>query len=232
MSKLLVSVRNAAEARIAADGGVDLIDIKEPTRGALGAADTQVWNEVVAELDGAVPVSVALGELLDLNEPPCPQSLAGIQFAKCGFANCASKPRCFDSWNELLDQFPKHISPVAVIYADWKNAAAPSPNEILAHTSRADAVLVDTFCKDGKHLFDALTDAELIEIVDACRARAQTVVLAGSLKGELVERTLQLLPDFVAIRGAVCRGDRSAEMCPELVSKFVDQIQLINSQTT
>ncbi len=232
MSKLLVSVRNATEARIAADAGVDLIDVKEPARGALGAADAHVWNEVVDALCGTVPVSVALGELLDLAEPLAPQSLAGIQFAKCGFANCANVPGCFDTWNEMVEEFPSHVSPVAVIYADWQNAAAPSPDEILAHTARAAAVLIDTYAKDGNHLFDALSDVELSAIVAKCRDREQTVVLAGSLRGQLVERALQLQPDFVAVRGAVCQGDRSAEMGRDLVSKFVNQIQLFNTQTT
>ena len=36
---LLVSVRSGAEAEAALAGGADLIDVKEPTRGALGRAD-------------------------------------------------------------------------------------------------------------------------------------------------------------------------------------------------
>ena len=39
MTRLLVSVRNVEEAQIAIAEGVDLIDVKEPSRGALGAAD-------------------------------------------------------------------------------------------------------------------------------------------------------------------------------------------------
>ena len=36
MTGLLVSVRSAEEAEIALAGGANLIDIKEPSRGALG----------------------------------------------------------------------------------------------------------------------------------------------------------------------------------------------------
>ena len=39
MSRLLVSVRSAAEAEVALGAGADLIDVKEPSRGSLGAAD-------------------------------------------------------------------------------------------------------------------------------------------------------------------------------------------------
>ena len=37
--RLLVSVRNASEARAAINGGADVIDIKEPDHGPLGMAD-------------------------------------------------------------------------------------------------------------------------------------------------------------------------------------------------
>ncbi len=42
MTRLLVSVRSAAEAEIALSAGADLIDVKEPSRGSLGAADPAV----------------------------------------------------------------------------------------------------------------------------------------------------------------------------------------------
>ena len=37
---LLVSVRNVTEALTALEAGADVIDVKEPTRGSLGAADS------------------------------------------------------------------------------------------------------------------------------------------------------------------------------------------------
>src|SRR5690606_38342384 len=46
MTQLLVSVRNRAEALAALAGGADLIDVKEPWRGSLGAAPPHVMEEV------------------------------------------------------------------------------------------------------------------------------------------------------------------------------------------
>ena len=45
--RLLISVRDAAEARSAIAGGTDVIDVKEPSRGPLGRADDRVVREVV-----------------------------------------------------------------------------------------------------------------------------------------------------------------------------------------
>ena len=47
MTRLLVSVRSAAEAEAALSGGASVIDVKEPTRGALGRADDAVIADVV-----------------------------------------------------------------------------------------------------------------------------------------------------------------------------------------
>ena len=64
--RLLVSVRDAAEAEAALAGGADLIDVKEPSRGPLGRADAGVIRYVVKAVGGRAPVSAALGELKEL----------------------------------------------------------------------------------------------------------------------------------------------------------------------
>ena len=45
-TKFLASVRNRAEALTALDNGADIIDVKEPDAGALGAADTQSLADI------------------------------------------------------------------------------------------------------------------------------------------------------------------------------------------
>ena len=51
MTQLLVSVRSAEEAEAALAGGAHLIDIKEPTRGALGHADATTIADIVHVVD-------------------------------------------------------------------------------------------------------------------------------------------------------------------------------------
>ena len=64
--RLLVSVVSAREARGALAGGADIIDVKDPRHGALGAPSPRVLSEVVAEVGADAPVSVALGDLPNL----------------------------------------------------------------------------------------------------------------------------------------------------------------------
>src|SRR5262245_13850027 len=66
VTRLLVSVRSAAEAHAALAGGADLIDVKEPSRGPLGRADDSVISAVLVAVHGRRPVSAAMGELADM----------------------------------------------------------------------------------------------------------------------------------------------------------------------
>jgi uncharacterized protein (UPF0264 family) len=114
MTKLLVSVRSAAEAAGALEGGADLIDVKEPSRGSLGAADPRVWSEVMAVAGPKCPLSTALGELrFDAVHALVPH-LSGFQFAKIGLAYCADHHRWSQQWAAAIRQFPRGVAPVAV----------------------------------------------------------------------------------------------------------------------
>src|SRR5438045_2477000 len=102
MAGLLVSVRSAAEATAALDGGAALIDVKEPALGSLGRAADAVRAEVLAVLAGRVPMSVALGELRDGDDRA--PGLEGISFAKWGLAGCLEL-----DWQGLLRQARQHV---------------------------------------------------------------------------------------------------------------------------
>ena len=65
MTRLLVSVRSADEALQAVAAGVDLVDVKEPSRGSLGRADWSQTLAILRAVAGRRPVSAALGELVD-----------------------------------------------------------------------------------------------------------------------------------------------------------------------
>ena len=60
MTRLLVSVRNAAEAETALAGGATVIDVKEPSRGSLGRVDDATLAEVMRR-GGRRPISAGVG---------------------------------------------------------------------------------------------------------------------------------------------------------------------------
>ena len=126
-SQLLVSVRSAAEALAALEGGAALIDVKEPSRGSLGRADADVIRDVAAVVRKRRPVSAALGEWAD-DTGDIPD--AELAYVKWGLAGCARRP----NWRQqLTERLTKQQRPqmVLVAYADWQCAQAPSVEEAL-----------------------------------------------------------------------------------------------------
>ena len=81
--RLLVSVRNAAEAKAAADAGADIIDVKEPDRGSLGFADPSVIADVCRTINSRCPVSAALGEYSDWYQSCGPPPAKGDILSGC-----------------------------------------------------------------------------------------------------------------------------------------------------
>lgn len=226
MPGLLVSVRNAAEATAALTGGADLIDVKEPGRGALGAADAEVWPEVLAAVAGRVPTSAALGEVRDGLPKVAGTVLPRFGFVKIGLAGIGGLAEWRARWRAALSQLPAGPTAVAVVYADWLAAAAPPPQEVVdeAFCCGCGAVLVDTGVKDGSTLLHCAAAIRLPRLAETIRRRGLTLVLAGALDEASVPHVLPLQPDYIAVRCAVCRGTRMGTVDAELVRSLKQRL--------
>lgn len=208
---LLVSVRSADEVDDALAGGADLIDVKEPARGALGVAEPEVVGAVVERVKKRVPVSAALGEWGPnaLTEAHWHLELK-LDYVKWGLANYAHTP----GWGEdLLDarrQLPAGMEMVAVAYADWERAKSIPPAEVakFAKRFRFAAVLIDTCVKDSKTLLDFIKPADLAALVDGLRRVYTKVAVGGSLKPEQLPKLKGVTPDYFAVRGSACAGGK------------------------
>ncbi len=228
-TRLLVSVRNPSEARDALAAGADLIDLKEPRRGSLAPVSPRTVQSVVDVVARRVPLSAAQGELL-ADVPPDPGALAaslwhlscGVSLAKFGLAGCA---QC-DDWPARLAQalgaLPPTTRGVGVIYADCETAVAPQPLEVIeqAQALGCRAVLVDTWQKGERGLLDWWSLPQCEGYVDRIRRTGMLAVLGGSLTSATIRQLLPLEPDYVAVRGAVCRRSRGGRLDPELVREL------------
>ena len=225
---LLVSVRSADEVDDALAGGADLIDVKEPARGALGVAEPEVVGAVIETVKGRVPVSAALGEWGPnaLTEAHWHLDLK-LAYVKWGLAGYPHTP----GWGEdLLDarrQLPTGTEMVAVAYADWERAKSIPPAEVakFAKRFRFAAVLIDTYVKDAKTLLDFIKPAALGELVDGLRRVYAKVAVGGSLKPEQLKLLKGVTPDYYAVRGSVCAGGkRDGVIDKSRVKKWKDAI--------
>jgi uncharacterized protein (UPF0264 family) len=215
---LLVSVRNEVEALAALAGGADVIDVKEPARGPLGAADPQTIARIVQVVANRAPTTAAAGELLDFCKGDAGQPFQslppGVTLCKIGLRGCCDLANWQDRWKRAVAAICGHCEsasrPVAVAYADWQAARAPKPDDVLhaAVHIGCPALLVDTWEKSGGNLFDWWTGDEVGNFVQRVRAQRIMIVLAGSLNGPSLAAAARLAPDLVAVRGAACAGGR------------------------
>lgn len=217
MSALLASVRSAHEAAIALDGGADIIDVKEPSEGALGAAPPEEIAAVVQRVGGRRPVSATVGDLPARPELVCPAvertAAAGADIVKVGLFDNGGHAAVIDA---LSAQAGRGLRLVVVMFADR------SPDfGLLSRLARGGlyGVMLDTADKERGSLRSQLGAGQIARFVAEARAQGLLVGLAGSLGVDDVAPLLALEPDFLGFRGALCAGGRSAALDAAAVSR-------------
>lgn len=216
MSKLLVSVTSAEEALLALEGGVDIIDMKNPLEGALGALPLSIVTEAVAAVNGRRITSATTGDLpmqpALVCEAVMQMAATGIDLIKVGFfGDEHSNIACIEALQPLIAQH--HLSMVAVLMADLSPQFTLLP---LLRKAGFWGVMLDTANKDGRNLL-AHIDQEKLQIFLQMAKGLQTG-LAGSLKMENIATIAHLNPSYIGVRGAACEGlDRVAGLCESKV---------------
>ncbi|MFC3206614.1 (5-formylfuran-3-yl)methyl phosphate synthase [Aquamicrobium soli] len=201
MTKMLASVTGVEEAEIALSGQVDIIDLKNPSAGALGAAALETIRATVVSVDGRRPVSAVAGDL-----PMQPEVIrarveeiaaTGVDYVKIGFFPSSENAACAAA----LEPIARRVKLVAVLFADLGTDFALLP-VLAGHGFHG--VMVDTARKGGGRLLDHMAVARVDAFVAAAKANGLMVGLAGSLEAPDVPRLLPFAPDFLGFRGALC----------------------------
>ena len=227
--QLLISVISADEAREAIAGGADILDVKNPAEGSLGAHFPRVIQQIRASAPRPLRLSVAIGDMPNL---PGMASLAALGAVTCGADYVKVGlwgPRAEAEAVYLLQQVQQAVSGfpavavIAALYADAHRAGTLDPH-LLPHIARAAGVagcLLDTAIKDGRHLFDFLSPQTL----QALAVKAHSVGLLFALAGALQEQDLPLVRDLgadvVGVRSAACQdGHRAGPLDVERVRRL------------
>ena len=236
--KLLISPMDENEASQAIAGGADIIDVKNPQEGALGANYPWIIKQIKEMTPKNIEVSCTLGEVPNL---PGSISLAalgaaslGVDYIKVGLYGLKTpKEAIFLLQN--VSRAAKECNPkikVAVAgYADAERIGAITPSLIpeIAHKSQADVAMIDTSIKDGKNLFDYLTVDQLKKFVNSAHDFGLKAALAGSLRKQDLPIIYSLGTDIVGLRGAACTN--SNRVTGQVTKKLVQDLVAIVRQT-
>lgn len=229
MTRLLASVRNLHEARIALAHGADIIDLKEPALGALGAVPHEVACEVVKLVAGRVPVSATIGDvpLRAALIAPAVAAMArsGVDYVKIGLFSDQSvrdsaQAQPSSALKSALVEARARASGaklVAVMFAD--RAPDCAVIDIVCEAGFA-GVMLDTVDKSRGGLRSHMTPEQLANFLARAKSRALLTGLAGSLRLEDVEALAPLQPDYLGFRGALCGASgRAGSLVPARVEQ-------------
>lgn len=231
--RLLVSPMNMEEAQAALAGGADILDVKNPKEGSLGANFPWVIRSVADLAKGRVPVSATIG---DLDFKPGTASLAalgaassGADYVKAGLLGVKTEGQAEEMLKAIV-RAVKDLDPekkvVASGYSDYLRVGSISPMLLPAAAARAgaDVVMVDTAKKDGKPTFDFMKEEDLSDFIKLGHSFDLEVALAGSIGFPHLEELARLQPDIIGVRGIVCGGDRRSAVREDLVVKVKSAI--------
>jgi uncharacterized protein (UPF0264 family) len=214
MTGMLASVNSLEEAVLVLNENVDIIDLKQPALGALGALDTGLVKAIVTQIDGRCPVSATIGDL-----PMIPDMVysavkamsdTGVDFVKIGFFPDDDGPGTLDKLATLASQNLKPINLIAVLFADTQPDFA-----IIAALKTAcfKGVMLDTMHKKNGSLTQVMSKAKLEEFVRLARTHQLICGLAGSLRLEDIAELMTYQPDYLGFRGALCQDhNRTAHL--------------------
>ena len=219
MTKLLVTPTDEKDAINAVNGGADIIDVKNPVEGSLGAALPMLIHKIRTAVPNEVPVSAALGDVPFLPgtvaQAALGAAMAGADYVKIGLHGTKTHEEALLVMKAvkttILDFKPK-VKVVAAAYADYDRVGTLNPSVVpeIAAIAEIDVMMVDTAVKDGRSLFEFMTAHEVQELIDKSRSSGLNVALAGSLVGDTYKRAVDLKPDIVGVRGAaLIDGDRT-----------------------
>ena len=200
---MLASVTSVAEARMALAAGADILDLKDPASGALGALPLETIRNIVTSISGRRPVSATVGDLVDVSGEQLGHAVeavaaTGVDYVKVGYFPGVDP----DSFMETLSRSTD--SGVAIVVVLFADAGWP-PGLVDALADRGIAgVMLDTAMKDGRSLLNHLPEQAIVDFLRQARLRHLITGLAGSLSIQDIPRLLPLAPDYLGFRGALC----------------------------
>ena len=223
--QLLVSPSSLNEAKDSV--AADIIDVKKPSEGSLGANFPWVIREI--KEFAQKPVSAAIG---DFDYKPGGASLAAYG-AACAGADYVKIGLAFEGHDQardvisavvkaVKDPFPKKYVVIAA-YSDYERMHTISPFDVapIAAECGADFAMVDTGIKDRQSTFAFMDENALRSFTDGNRKLGLGTALAGALKFEDIDALKRINPEIIGVRGMVCGGDRNATIREDLIKKAI-----------
>jgi len=230
--KVLVSPQNVAEALVCMSAGVEIVDVKNPDEGSLGANFPWVIKEIKSHTGSRALLSATVGDVPfkpgTVSQAALGAIIAGADYVKVGLygiSNAKETYAVMAAVKRAAEMVEREVTVVACAYADASRIGAISPLDAIAPVKEAgcDGIMIDTAIKDGKSLFAHQDTETLTKFVETARRLGLLTALAGSITKDHLGQLAIIRPDIIGVRGAVCESrDRvRGKMTKELIEEFL-----------
>jgi uncharacterized protein (UPF0264 family) len=232
MMRLMISVVSVEEARQALQGGAEILDIKNPAEGSLGAQSPGLIREISKLFSTEAEISVALGDMPNLPGTAALAALGaatcGANYVKVGLHGAPGEAEAIALLREVkraVLEFRTMV--IAALYGDCLRAGTLNP-ECLPHIAAEAGVhgcLLDTAIKDGHTLFDFLSPPALRLLAQQAHSSGLIFGLAGALREQDLSLAKDMGADVVGLRTAACRNNqRNGPLEAMRVKKLCERI--------
>ena len=206
MTGFLASVSSMHEAELVRSLGADVIDLKNPDRGALGAVDLDTAQSIAAMIGNGATLSATIGDLplyaAELETAVGRMHATGVDIIKVGVFDKTISRFVLNTFNVLAGE---NIRLVLVFFAE---IFPDDPDFQGLKKTGITGVMLDTCEKAGGSLREKLDDGTLAEFVSNAKQAGLISGLAGSLTREDIPPLLRLNPDYLGFRGALCKQNQ------------------------
>lgn len=226
MTKMLASVTNQQEALQVLNAKVDIIDLKQPVAGALGALDNESVSNIVKTINNQCPVSATIGDL-PMQPDLVFNAVTTMAAAKVDYVKIGIFPKgdALATLNKLAQLKPFNLSLIAVLFAD----ALPCLS-IIKHLKNTGfkGIMLDTMDKQRGSLTQLMNLKQITEFVTQVKQQRLLSGLAGSLRKTDIKNLLILNPDYLGFRGALCQQhNRVAQLDNQAIMSIQKMINII-----
>jgi hypothetical protein len=231
--KIFLSVKDSKEARkVIAGGGCDILDVKNPSEGTLGANVPWVIQEIRDIIPGDIRLAASIG---DFHFKPGTAALAargivtlGVNYVTVSMFGVKTPDEVGEMVKKIskaIDDYDPDVGLIICGYADCHRIGAVSPFDFVTEIGEAEILMVDTAIKDGKNLFDFVTVEVLQDLNDTAHAHCLETIFAGSIRLNHLPMALEAKPDYLGFRGVICEKGEVSRRKVDILHKELRRLE-------
>ncbi len=232
-TEFLVSLKKLDEISDEVVNEVDIIDLKNPSNGSIGAWDSFEIKKAISLFKHKIQISATLGDifvnkefLIKLDQ----FDSLNLDFIKFGLLSYNLK-NLFEKIN-LLESRAYRTNLVCVVFVDIeRNLELVDKNLENFYRCGLRHIMLDTYGKNNGNLLKFCRTIYLKEFILKCKNLDIKVGLAGSIQEDEIPIIFNLKPNIIGFRSAICKlNKRTSSIDLHKIRKLSYHFNLCNNR--